>query len=341
VHLKKEEKVAAIDRKRVLREALAGGILVGVVSGLIVLALFKAVSKMETTTLQELLIFNIILVIGFFSYALSVYLRALSHQKTLLELDRFTQEAVRVADDTRIAWENHKAQLGMIQKERIALLKEATYIRPVPESVGMSIRDLLQIMINTANAIPSRVYTTYQDQTLIVYPGQSVEGAYRTWKADPHLAYDFQGIYREAKRLKAVRLIQEKKRRRLFRALKHAPAMARDEMVWHNIAKHLVKVPSDAATLRFAENWARLMQAQLAKGVSIKNSAEKMARVAYVEPSCSRNAAFVILLSCWKYHRSLRNWRYGSSRSSSKKKADHFNGRIVNTVKMMVIRIQN
>lgn len=97
---------------------------------------------------------------------------------------------------------------------------------------------------------------------------------------------------------------------KLDAALKDAPAMEiTNDALWQE-CKDNNKDPYGARVVKYAEDWARLMQVRLANGETIQDCAEETSRIADDDgiTGFMYGAAVSILAGVWKHGDELRRW---------------------------------
>lgn len=90
-----------------------------------------------------------------------------------------------------------------------------------------------------------------------------------------------------------------------------APAMTRDEVKWAEGIAAQEGEPYDLAVFEYAEIWARLMQAEIAKGAKLADIASRTSEVADKGIGISGfmyGCAVNALAECWVYGEDLRRW---------------------------------
>lgn len=104
-----------------------------------------------------------------------------------------------------------------------------------------------------------------------------------------------------------------------------------DEKTW-NECKENNRDPYGVRCVRYAEEWARLMQTRISNGETVASCAEELSRLAddgdimgfmYV-------ASVSVLAKCWKHGEELRRWHNKETQIGTEGDAANENGRVLN-----------
>ena len=193
-------------------------------------------------------------------------------------------------------------------KRREQLLKAISHYRPI--HVGQHVHGVIRRMLERARVIEARVSAVFNDQLIIVSPGMSDEEAIAIWESRSKERHEkYQHSFAARKWEKEAATAHQRRQAEFDNAMLNAPKMERDEQAWQRLVEK-TKSGYGSAVLRFAENWARLMQAHIEEGQALDACAEETFHLADIEgiTGLMYGAAVSILASCWKYGEVLRRW---------------------------------
>lgn len=124
-------------------------------------------------------------------------------------------------------------------------------------------------------------------------------------------AIEAQNEVRRQERDRVWREKEARERAEYDAAMAAAPAMERDEAKWQTGVAAQGDDGYGLGVYKFAEAWARLMQARLAEGQTLAASADECSRVAnkaYGITGFMYGCAVSVLADCWKHGEDLRRW---------------------------------
>jgi hypothetical protein len=209
---------------------------------------------------------------------------------------------------------------------------------PTPEitydsHIGSTITDTIDHMIATAAAQRAVVKTEFNEVAVRVRADSIPDLIYRDWsRAMSGYIDKTVGPYPNAKLTAAekandARIKKENEQRRQEADAKYAaeakvksdattarlavapPMELVDEAAWQS-SKDANTDPYGSGIIRYAEAWARLMQAEIANGAALEDIADDTSHVADVEgvTGFMHGAAVALLAECWVHGDRLRQW---------------------------------
>jgi len=177
---------------------------------------------------------------------------------------------------------------------------------------GQHIRECAEAIIALADESKSAVTTKFNDIELTAWPGDTVDKIvnfydsesdtrHQKWLASPEYA-EQQRQYEEDQRRKDAALKG---------ALLTAPGTLtlRDPELWASwVAKNTD--PYGSGVVRYADKWARLMEARISNGDTLENCANDASHIADDEgiTGFMFGAAVAMLAKCWIHGEALRRW---------------------------------
>jgi ferric-dicitrate binding protein FerR (iron transport regulator) len=173
-----------------------------------------------------------------------------------------------------------------------------------------------------ANTQHETITASFNDIPLIANPGDSAARIVAYYDAESdRRAEEYRNSPAYAAAEERARIRQQQQDAALADALAVAPAhmTVRDPAAWQRWqdANH---DPYGAAILRYAETWARLMEARLLAGDALADIAERTSQTADNEGitgfmySCAKR----ILASYWQHGEELRRWHELTTQTGSK-----------------------
>jgi len=174
---------------------------------------------------------------------------------------------------------------------------------------GQDIRTTLREMIAIANESGNLVETVFNDDHIIVRPGDTVGALYDSWKKQWDRAYDEspEGRAQIAAREENARIIREEQSKPL------AVFDVTNQPLWESFVETNKSEKSEygAAVIRYAARWAALMEQRLkVSGATIATIADQTGYDADIEgiTGFMYGAARSILIQVWKHGEELRLW---------------------------------
>lgn len=177
---------------------------------------------------------------------------------------------------------------------------------------GENISDAAVEMVALANRMGETVTATFNDTPLVAKPGGSAATIVDGFDAEMQRRreeYERSPKYAEDQRLMRER--QGKRDSDLAAALATAPPTLtlRNTPAWRSwVEKN--QDPYGAACVRYADKWARIMEAEIARGVALVDCAERAASVADDEgiTGFMYGCAVGMLAEAWVHGEQLRRW---------------------------------
>lgn len=183
-------------------------------------------------------------------------------------------------------------------------------MRKYEPRAGESIRTTALKMVELAVGLNESVTTEFNGMVLTAEPtstARDIEQFYLDEMARQQAEYEASPECK-AEREKA-RVERERHAQELASALADAPAMTfRDESYWRSVVAANASDDYGAATLRYAEKWARLMEAHMAQGAALAECAERTSHLADDE-GISGNMHYMaraILYRAWVHGEELK-----------------------------------
>lgn len=192
---------------------------------------------------------------------------------------------------------------------RINMLKTQSHFRPV--QAGSLVQNVLKEMLERARFINSRVSVVFHDDLIIVDPDMTLNEAISKWQKQIQKRTEKrQRSFQARKMNKEYEREAEEQQRKFEEVLFGAPAMEiSDEEAWKEWQENN-QDPYGSAVIRFAENWARIMQVCMSNGESLEECAEEASHTADNEgiTGFMYGCAVSVLVTSWKYGERLRRW---------------------------------
>jgi len=178
---------------------------------------------------------------------------------------------------------------------------------------GENVKDTARAIAAMASENNARVTAKFNDVELTANPGDDAAAIAKSYMDEVQRRHD---EYVNSPKYKEDQRKQEEAQRNrealLTGALMGAPEKmsVRDEAAW----KEMVAKNTDgygAATLRYAETWARLMEGRIANGDTVAGCAEEASQIADVEGITGAMYGFAVgtLTRVWAHGEELAAWR--------------------------------
>lgn len=206
-------------------------------------------------------------------------------------------------------------------------------------SVGENINEAALNMTALAKTVCRDVIATFNDIILTASPSgdpQEIINYYHTESGHRHEEYINSPEHKEQQRQ------SEEAQQRRDATLKGAPTVApqlkvTDGAKWDSWVTANID-PYGAATMRFAERWGRLMQAQIRHGKQLDDCADECCSVADSEgiTGFMYGCAVGVLAETWEYGEQLRRWHNLKTQIGTEGEAANKSGGVLNSALLHV-----
>lgn len=165
--------------------------------------------------------------------------------------------------------------------------------------------------VKLARETGEEVRCEFNGTDLVVPPGTTASDAVAAWDREMSRKADEYRASPEFKRAEKERQRVERERKAASKAaLAGAPAISlREPEKWATCVR-VNSSPYGAAAVRYAETWARIMQARMAAGATVADCAEESSRLADNGgiTGFQYGCAVSILTQTWEHGEELRRW---------------------------------
>lgn len=222
-------------------------------------------------------------------------------------------------------------------ENREQLLKKLAHYRPI--RVGSYVHDVIAEMLVRSYMISARVSAVFNDRLIIVSPEMSQKEAVAVWEKQARERSDkYQGSFRRRKREKEAVLAAQNRQTAFDEIMLTAPVMAiRDKEAYQSWLDNNQDGYGNAI-FRYAENWARIMQAKMENGATLDECADEASNIADVEgiTGFMLGGAVSVLALCWEYGEELRQWHNLKFQISDEGARANKTGGVLNPARLII-----